>query len=120
MTDELPDVPALRSIDPPANGLAGLRAAIERDDQRRVSRVRWVFAVVPAVAIVLLVLWLRPADERVPPPTPHELTPLADPAISPTFYWVSSSPMPPPVASRPGVVHVAPDQTAPITQLDLR
>jgi hypothetical protein len=93
MADELPDVPALRTIEPPAGGLAALR---ERIDGAR-SRARWWWLVaVPAVAALVLVLVLvqRPhggmlVDERRPE------TALRDREVGRgdvAFYWVASSP----------------------------
>ncbi len=114
MTDELPDLPSLRSIDPPPHGLAGLRAAIARDTERRTSRARWILAVVPAAAILLVVLWLRRDREVVVLAEPALVEAKPDLSIAPTFYWVTATPAMP---ERPGVSYVRAEQLAPITQL---
>lgn len=103
MNDELPDLPSLRPLEPPPNGLANLRAAIERDGERRASRVRWLFAAVPAAAILLVVLWLRRDPERVMIEQPSIVEAAPDLTIAPTFYWVASTPAPPDL---PGVSYV--------------
>jgi hypothetical protein len=103
MRDELPDVPALRPLDPPPGGLARLRAALD-GEPRRESRVRWAFA--GASLAVIGVVWFALAARRdtgssradlvvvVPRPAPP---PVADPTIAApavSFYWVSSRPAP--------------------------
>jgi hypothetical protein len=117
MSDELPDVPALRSIDPPPGGLTRLRAAIEEDTERRRSRVRWWFAVVPVAAVIALVMWSRrPGDEAA---LTIESAPaaIADPSISPTFYWVGSTER---VAPPAAVTYIDVTATQPIEQVQLR
>lgn len=91
MADELPDVPALRVIEPPPGGLVALRARIDRPRRGR----RW-FVMVPlfAVAALLVVLVARPR------PAPREVDALRasegvlrDHEIGRgevPFYWVAS------------------------------
>lgn len=118
MSDQLPDVPALRSIDPPPGGLAALRTRIDRPRRRR-----WWFAAVPAVAAAALIalLVLRPernsvevdaggASERA----------LRDREIGGSdmpFYWVASRPggAPPRESRRPAVTTVSLDDAPRVT-----
>ncbi|HEU0031828.1 MAG TPA: hypothetical protein VFQ53_14420 [Kofleriaceae bacterium] len=85
-TDELPDVPALRMLEPPPGGLALLRARLDR------PRRRWLLAVpaLAAIALVLLVI-ARPPPIAQPAPPPSLLR---DPAIASDvdFYWAASTP----------------------------
>ena len=87
MTDDLPDVPALRVLEPPIGGLDMLRTRLD-DPARR----RWWLLAVPAVAVAAAILFvvLRPreADRLAPAPTA-----LAEPAVEGVrFYWVASTP----------------------------
>lgn len=110
---ELPDVPSLRSIDPPPGGLTRLRAAIDADTDKRRSRVRWVFAAAPLAVVIALVLWNRRDREVIELPSARPIAPaLADPQISPAFYWVASTPGPAPGDPRPGVLFT---DVAPLT-----
>jgi len=85
--DELPDVPALRVLEPPAGGLAALR---ERLAARPSRRRRWWWLALPAVAAAAIALLLlgRP---RHPPVAPVSVLP--DPTID-GLYWVASTPGP--------------------------
>jgi hypothetical protein len=90
MADELPDVPALRTHEPPAGGLAALRERIDR------PRSRWWWLVaVPALALAVLVLVLvqRPRGPAVVEERPPE-TALRDREVGGdvAFYWVASRP----------------------------
>jgi hypothetical protein len=85
--DELPDVPALRVLEPPPGGLETLR------ERLTTPRRRWWLVALPvaaAAAIALLVLVPRGATPMVPRPP----TALRDPAVARdvTFYWVASMP----------------------------
>ena len=95
MTDKLPDVPALRVLAPPPNGLAVLRTRLDTPPRR------WWLLVVPAVVVAAIVmLWLRTRPvAHVPAPA---VTALPDHTVGDGFYWVASTPgakrdAPPPV-----------------------
>ena len=85
---ELPDIDALRDLDPPPGGLEQLRARLDRE------RTRWWLAAIPAVALAAVVLWL--AIDRDRPIVASEPKMLPDPTIASddrvTFYWVASTP----------------------------
>jgi len=91
--DELPDVPALRVLEPPPGGLETLR------ERLATPRRRWWLVALPvaaAAAIALLVLVPRHPE----PPESAPPTALRDPAVGRDvpFYWVASTPgrTPPP------------------------
>lgn len=85
MTDELPDVPALRVLEPPPDGLLALRARL---DARR--RRWWWWLAIPAVAAAVAILLLR--ARTAPPPVSAPEGALPDREIGATFYWVASAP----------------------------
>ena len=95
---ELPDVPALRTLEPPPGGLVALR---ERLDERR---PRWWLVAVPALVVAALVLVLVRTREAGPPARPNA-TALRDRQVGATFYWVASAPSAP-AAPRHEVVPV--------------
>jgi hypothetical protein len=92
VSDDLPDVPSLRTIDPPPNGLAVLRSRL---DQRR--RPWWLLAV-PALAIAIAILFLRTRSDAV---APAPVTALPDPTVGENFYWVASTPSAPKAQAAP-------------------
>lgn len=118
MADELPDVPALRAIEPPPGGLVALRARLDRPQRGR----RWlVMAPVVALAALLVVLVARPrpaprevdarrASERVLPD--REVARGEVP-----FYWVASRPggAPPRASRRPVVTTISLDDAPRVT-----
>jgi hypothetical protein len=92
--DQLPDVPALRVLEPPPGGLAALRGRL--DDEARPRR--WWLAAIPLAALAVLALvivrWPRAQPEIFDEPTPATAA-LADPEIGGgdvAFYWVASTP----------------------------
>jgi len=86
--DELPDVPALRTLEPPAGGLAALRDRLAgRPSRRRLWR--WVPAVAAAAAIAVLVLGRAPRRADVVTPVV-----VREPSVGVPFYWVASTPGP--------------------------
>jgi len=88
MTDELPDVPALRVLEPPPGGLETLRERLAPGPRRW-----WLVAVpVAAAAAVIALLVLGRAGQAPVPPSP--VGALRDPAVARdvTFYWVASTP----------------------------
>jgi hypothetical protein len=109
---DLPDVPSLRTIDPPPNGLAVLRARLD------VRRRPWWLLAVPALAVAVAILLLRTRSEGV---SPAPVTALPDPNVGEHFYWVASTPStpapePPPlsipstvsITDAPGVTYRSP------------
>ena len=118
MTDELPDVPSLRPIDPPPGGLARLRDAIADAGERRSARRRWIYAMAPVAVLLALVLWLRRDPEPIEAP-PVAPVAMPDPAIAPTFYWVASTPGPSPSAPKRPVSYVEPADL-PVPVLEVR
>ena len=118
MSDELPDVAALRVVEPLPNGLERLRIAIAADGKRTATRRRWILATAP-VAVVVLLLWTR-RDREPPPIDIAQPVALADPAIAPMFYWVASRPGPAPTPPRADAVFVDLDQVQPISRLEFR
>ena len=85
--DELPDVPALRVLEPPPGGLETLR------ERLAVPRRRWWLVALPvAAAAAIAVLVLVPRHTAPPVPAPPAV--LRDPAVARdvTFYWVASTP----------------------------
>jgi hypothetical protein len=99
---DLPDVPALRVIEPPPGGLARLRAALDAEP-RRERRRRWLLAATAAAAAAIVVVLVAPPRRREPPVLmvvnpPAPVAPLADPVIGGEgvqFYWVASRPAAP-------------------------
>lgn len=81
---ELPDVPALRVLEPPPGGLAVLR---ERLDERR---PRWWLLAVPALVVAAVVLILLRTREVAPQPPVSTVLP--DRSVGERFYWVASTP----------------------------
>jgi hypothetical protein len=82
---ELPDVPALRVLEPPPGGLAALR---ERLHERR---PRWWLVVVPALVAAAVVLILLRTRALATATTPVS-TALPDHSVGEGFYWVASTP----------------------------
>lgn len=102
--DELPDLPALRVLEPPAGGLEALR-----DRLATRSRRRWLAIALPAVALAAIVaLWIVVRPRPQPRPTVAE-PPTAirdhDVARDVTFYWVASTPGPRP-REQPAIVPI--------------
>jgi hypothetical protein len=108
---ELPDVPSLAVLEPPAGGLARLQATLDASPSASPSSLarvgRWL--AVPVVALAAVALWFALRREAAPvaaPPGRPEL--VADPAIAPRFYWVASTPVRPtglsPVGAPPPTV----------------
>jgi hypothetical protein len=100
MADDLPDVPALRMLEPPRGGLEHLR-------ERLAAPARWPWAVAAAVVVGILAVWIavgRDAGRREPPVVARGA--LADQSIAPNFYWVTSRP------AGPEVVPSAPAQVS--------
>lgn len=87
--DELPDVPALRVLDPPAGGLAVLRERLAGLPSRR--RL-WRWLALPAVAAAVVVLVVLARMPRRPVAEPRNV--LRDPSVAVPFYWVASTPGP--------------------------
>ncbi len=87
--DELPDVPALRVLEPPPGGLDALRVRLAG------PRRRWWLVAGPALAaaIAMLVILVMRTPRTVEPtmaaPTP---TAINDRTIGNDFYWVTSTP----------------------------
>ena len=80
--DELPDVPSLRMLEPPAGGLAALRERIAAPARR------WWWLAVPAVAAAVIVLLVL---ARTPSSIAEPKTVLCDPRID-GLCWVASTP----------------------------
>jgi hypothetical protein len=99
---ELPDVPALRVLEPPPGGLTRLRAALDAEP-RREARRRWGLGAAAAAVAVAVVLLVVPRDRAAPPPLvvmppPAPVAPVPDPVIAANgvqFYWVASRPSAP-------------------------
>jgi len=104
MTDDLPDVPALRVHEPPAGGLTALR---ERLGQRR---TRWWLLALPAVAAAAIVLGIVARSPRPPAPPPPTAV------LESGVYWVASTPGPRrrPLPPPPRVVSI--DQLPTVTE----
>jgi hypothetical protein len=115
---DLPDVPALRPLDPPPDGAARLRAALDAEDGRD-TRWRWAIAAAAVAAFVLVWIALATRPEApapslaIAPPKPRAVL-VSDPSIGSgavPFYWVSSrrdsgitsAPASPPTVARPMV-----------------
>jgi hypothetical protein len=92
---ELPDVPALRVLEPPPGGLARVRDAIDHE-QARAGQPRWWLAVAPLAfaAVLLILLTGRPprSSHAIADAPVTAAAPLADPAVGAQFYWVASQP----------------------------
>ena len=113
--DELPDVPALRTLVPPPGGLAALR---ERLDTPAAPRRWWLVAAPAALAIAALIVWLAVGRAGSPPtplalapaPTAPDPMPMRDPAVGGdvAFYWVSTGPSAPSAAptARPVTISI--------------
>jgi hypothetical protein len=92
--ERLPDVPALRVLEPPPGGLAVLRERLDRAPRRR-----WVLAI-PAVAaaavLAFVLLGGRPPRTASVPVPAAASTVLRDRSVAGDvqFYWVSSIPAP--------------------------
>jgi len=87
--DELPDVPALRVLEPPPGGLERLRERLARPHRR------WWLVAVPALAVAVAVLLVFVGRARAPLPTPTAAAsalPDREVAGDGTFYWVASTP----------------------------
>ena len=96
---ELPDVPALRVLAPPAGGLARVRETIDREAHAQARPQRWWLAIAPlAVAAVLLILLtgrpprVTPAQSKAPQAPASAVAPVADPSVGVAFYSVASQP----------------------------
>ena len=89
---ELPDVLALRTLEPPPGGLARLRERLASSPRRR----RWWLVAVPAViaAAVLAIVWFAQPAHRESSPEAAPATALRDREVAGdgTFYWVASTP----------------------------
>jgi hypothetical protein len=83
--DELPDVPALRVLEPPAGGLARLRDRLAGPPSRKLWW--WALPAIAAAVIVLVMLARQPPDQVVEMPNV-----LRDPSVP--MYWVASTPGP--------------------------
>ena len=86
--DELPDVPALRVLEPPPGGLERLR------ERLATQRWRWWLVAVPALALaVAIVLFVGRTQTPVTQPT-SAVSALPDREVAGdgTFYWVASTP----------------------------
>jgi hypothetical protein len=90
--DDLPDVPSLATLEPPAGGLEELRTRLDAAPRR--SMRLWL--ALPAAALAAVALWLALRREAAPvaPAPSHSAELVADPAIAPRFYWVASTPSP--------------------------
>lgn len=93
--DQLPDVPALRVLEPPGGGLAALRDRLGREDAAPARR--WWLAAIPLVALAVLALvlvrWPVPSDRVERAPSSNGA--LADRELGHgevAFYWVASTP----------------------------
>jgi hypothetical protein len=93
--DELPDLPALRVLEPPPGGLEALRDRLTMRPRRR-----WLAIALPAVALAaLVVIWIAiRARPRPQPPVAELPTAIRDHDVARgvTFYWVASTPGPRP------------------------
>jgi hypothetical protein len=100
--DELPDLPALETLEPPPGGLAALRTRLDA------SHRPWWLVIVPAVALAIVVLVVltrpRPPLEEVAQPS----TTIRDREVRAdgTFYWVASTPGPLPMRGRRATISI--------------
>lgn len=131
--DELPEVPALRTLEPPPGGLMMLRERLDAAPRRR----RWWLAAVPVAALAALALWVVQRDHSPPgqhrAPASHQLatTPapralLRDPDVARDveFYWVTSTPHPAresstPISSMAAAKTVSIDEAPQVAMIDL-
>jgi hypothetical protein len=101
MSEELPDVPSLRRLDPPPGGLARLRAtldnaggggtAADKVEKRPAVWRRWLMVAAPTVALAALAIWFVTKREPTAPTVTEPPALLADPQVSPDFYWAAPS-----------------------------
>jgi len=99
--DELPDVPALRVLEPPTGGLAKLRDRLAGLPSRR--RLWWWWLAVPAVAAAVIAVVVLGRAPRVAVVDP---TVLRDPSVGVPFYWIASTPGPRRAPRAPGPAEV--------------
>ena len=99
---ELPDVPSLRTLEPPPGGLEQLRERLVVTPRRR-----WIL-LVPAVALAALMVWLALPHSQAPRVEAIPETALRDHdmASDGTFYWVASTPGRPVRATASPVVSI--------------
>jgi len=107
MHDDLPDVPALRVLEPPRGGLAVLRERLATP-----RRQRWWWLAVPALAAAMVLLVVA----RRPPQPPDAPAPVANAVLEHGVYWVASTPGPQRMPSAPPPQVVSIEQLAPIVE----